>query len=127
MSYSAPRNGREATPHWKAARQGRLLLPFDAASGRPVWPPGDGELEWRECDGAGIIASFSIVRRAVQPEWQDKAPYCVGMIDLPSGHRLLSNVVACDMEALRIGARVRCLFVETSDAELGLPVFRLEE
>ena len=127
MSYSAPRNGREATPHWKAAREGRLELPFDKPTGRPVWPPGDGELEWRECDGAGIIASFSIVRRPVQPEWQEKAPYCVAMIDLPSGHRLLSNVVDCDVEALHIGAPVRCAFVATSDPELGLPVFRLDE
>jgi hypothetical protein len=124
MSDTPPRVGREATQHWQAARRGELLLPFDPA-GRPVWPPGAGKLEWRTCEGDGTIASFSVVRRPVQPEWSDRAPYVVAMIDLPSGHRLLSNVVDCDPRQVAIGMRVRCGFIETSDPALGLPVFRL--
>lgn len=133
MMYSAPRKGREATPHWVAARQGVLKLPFNRETGRPVWPPapvggdGAGGLEWRDCAGGGTVAGFSIVRRPVQPEWQDKAPYVVAMIDLDVGVRMLSNIVDCDPDAVRVGARVHCAFVETSDPELGLPVFRLGE
>lgn len=129
--YSAPRNGREATPHWVAARQGMLKLPFCSVTGRLVWPPSaavsnvGGSLEWRECPGGGTVAGFSIVRRPVQPEWQDKAPYVVAMIDLDAGVRMLSNIVDCNPETVRVGARVHCGFVETTDPELGLPVFRL--
>ncbi len=131
--YSAPRNGREATPHWVAARQGVLRLPFCSVTGKPIWPPSSaasnvgGSLEWRDCPGGGTVASFSIVRRPVQPEWNDKAPYVVAMIDLDVGVRILSNIVDCDAESVRIGARVRCMFVETTNPELGLPVFRLDD
>ncbi len=130
--YSAPRNGREATPHWQAARQGILRLPFNSVTGAPAWPPSSaptndgGTIEWRDCPTGGTIVSFSIVRRPVQPEWQDKAPYVVALIDLDAGIRMLSNIVDCDPETVAIGARVQCQFVETTDPELGLPVFRLE-
>lgn len=127
MIRSAPRNGREATPHWKAARAGVLLLPFCKTTGRSAWPPTSADtLEWRECEGRGRIVAFSVVRRPVQPEWEDAVPYIVAMVELDVGVRMLSNVVDCVPETLRIGARVRVDFVETTDPELGLPVFRLE-
>ena len=115
MTYDAPRRGREATPHWTAARAGTLMLPFDAQSGEPVWPPGAAAMEWRACDGAGTVLAFSVVRRPVQPEWRDKAPYVVAMVALDTGHWLFSNVIGCDPADVRIGARVRCTFVETTE------------
>lgn len=132
MKYSAPRNGREATPHWKAARASRLLLPFCATLNHFCWPPAQrcptchGVITWKESSGAGVIETFSIVRRAVQPEWKDKAPYVVAFVRLDDGGRLLSNIIDCAPEGVRCGARVTCSFVETTDPELGLPVFRLD-
>ena len=132
MKYSAPRNGREATPHWKAAREGRLLLPFCIADGHFCWPPAQrcptcqSPVFWKESTGAGAVETFSIVRRPVQSEWKDKAPYVVAFVKLDDGGRLLSNIVDCVPENVRCGARVSCGFVETTDPELGLPVFRLD-
>ena len=129
MIRSAPRNGREATPHWRAAREGRLSMPF-CACGHVNWPPADlcpgcGAVpQWRDCTGAGTIVTFAIVRRPVQPEWQSEVPYVVAFVALDEGPRLLSNIVDCDPETLAIGQRVVCRFVETTDPELGLPVFR---
>jgi uncharacterized protein len=133
MTYSAPRNGREATPHWKAARAGRLLLPFCTTLNHFCWPPAQrcptchGAITWKESSGAGAVETFSIVRRAVQSEWKDKEPYVVAFVRLDDGGRLLSNIIDCAPETVRCGARVTSSFVETTDPELGLPVFRLEE
>jgi uncharacterized OB-fold protein len=133
MIYSAPRNGREATPHWKAAREGRLLMPACESCRRSVWPPSancpscGGGIVWNERSGRGTIATFSVVRRPVQPEWKERAPYVVALIDLEEGGRLLSNVVDCTPEQLSIGAPVTSAFVETTDPELGLVVFRLAD
>lgn len=132
MIYSAPRDGREATPHWKAARKGQLLLPFCEAHDHFTWPPAQvcpqcgSAIAWKERSGAGTIVTFSIVRRAVQPEWKDHAPYIVAMIAFEGGGRLMSNIVDCVPEDVRCGAEVTCSFVETSDPNLGLPVFRLK-
>ncbi len=126
MIYSAPRNGREATPHWKAARAGILKLPFHAGTGTPLWPPNDDpELMWRECSPLGSVLSFSVVRRAVQPEWKGKEPYVIAMIALDAGVRMLSNIVGCEPAEVTIGARVHCVFAETTDPELGVVLFEL--
>ena len=129
MIRSAPRLGREATPHWKAAREGRLVLPYCTACDRYEWPPRascaycGGVSAWRECAGTGTVATYSIVHRAVTPEWKSEVPYVVAMIELDEGVRLLSNIVDCTLDALCCGLRVRCRFVETTDPELGLVLF----
>ena len=61
----------------------------------------------------------------MQPEWQEHAPYVVAIIQLAEGVRLLSNVVDCPAEAVTMGAAVQVAFHETTDPELGLPVFTL--
>jgi uncharacterized protein len=130
MKYSAPRNGREATPHWKAAREGRLLLPFCEPQNHFCWPPAQrcptcqGPVIWKESSGEGEVETFAVVRRAVQPEWKGKEPYIVAFIRLDRGGRLFSNLIDCAPEDVRCGDRVTCTFVETTDPELGLPVFR---
>jgi uncharacterized OB-fold protein len=129
--HPAPRGNREARPHWLAARAGRLVMPFCQPCDAGNWPPADacphcgGALTWRDCSGAGKVVSFSVVRRAVQPEWQDLAPYVVAMIELAEGVRLLSNIVDCAPEAVTIGATVMVAFHATTDPELGVPVFLL--
>lgn len=129
MIYSAPRLDREATPHWKAAARGRLVMPFCADCGRSAWPPSrsckacGSALVWKECSGEGAVASYSVVRRAVQPEWKEAAPYVVAIIELDEGPMLLSNVVDCEPARLHCGMRVQCRFVETTDPEIRLPVF----
>jgi uncharacterized OB-fold protein len=67
------------------------------------------------------------VRRAVQPEWNDREPYVVAFVRLDDGGRLLSNIIDCAPEDVHCDARVTCTFVETTDPELGLAVFRLDE
>jgi hypothetical protein len=129
MKYSAPRNGREATPHWKAAHEGRLLLPFCTAHDHFCWPPAQrcpkchSDIAWKQRVGRGVVETFSIVRRPAQAEWKGKEPYVVAFIRLDDGGRILSNVVGCAAEDVRCGDRVICRFVETTDPELGLPVF----
>jgi uncharacterized OB-fold protein len=129
MIRSAPRLGREATPHWKAAREGRFVLPYCASCDRYEWPPRANcgrctrVFGWRECAGTGAVVTYSVVHRAVTPEWKTEVPYVVAMIELDEGVRLLSNIVDCEPNTLRCGLRVRCRFVETTDPELGLVVF----
>lgn len=130
MIRSAPRGGREATPHWHAAREGRLVMPLCPVCEAWRWPPAaccpacGNAIEWRECSGRARLLTFSVVRRAVQEEWQGEVPYAVGFVLLEEGCRLLSNIVGADPGTLTSGMHLRCEFVETSDPALGLPVFR---
>jgi uncharacterized OB-fold protein len=131
MIRSAPRPGREAMPHWLGAKAGRLVMPFCTGCGHLVWPPGSAcarcgnPLEWRDCSGRGRIVTFSVVHRAVQPEWKGQEPYVVAFVALAEGGRLLTNIIDCDPAQLGYGQDVIVDFVATSDPELGLPVFRV--
>jgi hypothetical protein len=109
----------ETKPFWDAARVGRFLVPFCAACGKAHWYPraicpfcaGD-KVEWREASGKGTIYTFSVMRRV-------KEPYAIAHVTLAEGPTMLTNIVNCDFDKLRIGQPVAVVFQET---EGGPPV-----
>lgn len=93
-----------------AAREGRLLLKRCQACKalhyypRAVCPFCASErTEWHEAHGRGQIYSFSVMRRV------DK-PYAIAYVSLDEGVTMLTNLVDCDFDRLRIGDPVRVVF-----------------
>ena len=129
MKHPSPNAAGTSAPHWRAAVQGRLALPYCAPCQRFHWPVRArcpycaGSIDWRDASGRGRIATFSIVQRAVNPELADDAPYVVAFVELDEGVRIFSNSVAVDPTQLRTGLRVRCRFEATLDAAGRVPVF----
>lgn len=128
MKHEAPRGG-EGAPHWHAAREGRLEMPFCTRCSRAAWPPSTacrecgGELTWRACSGIARLVSWSVIRRAVDPALADQVPYVVAFVDLDEGVRLFTNIVDAAPDALREGLRLKCRFEPTHDAEAAVAVF----
>ena len=150
MKHPAPNPAGTSAPHWQAAGEARLASP-DAHPGSPEprvalskprlalpycescrrfhWPARArcpqcrGETTWRHASGFGRIVSFSIVRRAVNPELAEDAPYAIAFVDLDAGVRLFTNIVDTPLDRLEIGMRVRCRFEAALDAGLHVPVF----
>ncbi len=113
----------ESEPFWNAARQGRFVVPACAACGKTHWYPravcpfcGAENIEWRAASGRGTIYSFSVMRRA-------KEPYAIAYVTLAEGPTMLTNIVACDFDTLRIGQSVRVAFGETENGP-PVPLFR---
>ncbi len=109
----------ETQAFWDAARKGRFMIPICAACCRAHWYPraicpfcGSDKVEWREAAGKGAIYTFSVMRRA-------KDPYVIAHVTLEEGPTLLTNIVDCDFNKLRIGQPVTVVFKE---AENGTPV-----
>ena len=119
----APTPSPETAEFWQAAAQGRLLLRRCTACGKTHWYPRAicphclGDTAWEEADGSGVIYSYTVMRRA--PE-----PYAVAYVTLDAGPTLLSNIVGCDFDALRIGQRVTLAWVATEDGP-PVPCFTL--
>jgi len=80
--------------------------------------------DWIEVCGRGTITSFSIVRRAISKAYD--APYVVALIKLEEGPVMMSNIVDCDPESVRIGQPVTVTF-EAWSKDISLPVFRPAE
>jgi uncharacterized OB-fold protein len=121
----------ETRPYWDAAREGRLVVQRCGSCGRHQFYPRafctaclSAELEWVQARGTGRIYTFTICRTSANAAMT--APYAVALIDLEEGVRMMANVVDCDLERIRTGARVQVRFERISD-EYTLPQFTLLE
>lgn len=115
---------------WEGAREGRLLLQGCGSCGARQFYPralcvacGSQELGWWPASGRGTIFSHTVIRRHQAPWWEAELPYVVAMVELEEGPRLLTNIVGCPPEAVRIGMPVEVRFQLTRREEIRLPVF----
>ena len=112
----APMINPESKPFWQAAAQGRLLLGRCLACRQPHFYPRaicphcfSDDTTHVDAAGGGEIYSFSVMRRGVP------APYALAYVALDEGVTMLTNIVDCDFDALRIGQRVRLVFKPAED------------
>jgi uncharacterized protein len=128
-----PKLDADGAPFWAAAREERLVIQRCADCGTLRYYPRrqcpvcwSDTCEWVQASGRGTIYTWSIVRRAPSPGFQDIVPYAVALIDLDEGVRVLSRLVDSALEEVRIGASVQVRF-EVLDNEVTLPLFTLTD
>ena len=118
----APPTTPESASFFAAAAAGKFLVRRCTACGRAHWYPRAvcpfcfGATSWEEASGRGTIYSFSVMRR-VDP------PYAIAYVTLDEGPTMMTNMVDCDFDALRIGQRVQLAFRPT-DGGAPVPCFR---
>ena len=132
MTYAKPLPEPSAVtrPFWDGLREGRLRLQRSRTTGqwvfypRAVSPFGAGdELDWQDASGRGTVYSFTIARRPTAPQWEGETPYVIAIVELAEGPRLITNIVGCDPESVRIGMPVTAEFTAVTD-EVTLLHFR---
>jgi len=120
----------EAKPFWANLREHKLTAQRCKACGKFFTFPPQGscphclssDYDWIAVSGKGKVYSFVTYHRAWHPAYQDKTPYNVSLIDLDEGPRLISNVVACKHDAVKIGMPVEIVYDDRE--EYTLPQFR---
>jgi uncharacterized OB-fold protein len=103
---------------WAAAARGVLAIPRCAACDRWVWYPttcracGGERLAWTATSGRGRLFSWTVVRRAFLPRFAAMVPYVTGLVALAEepAVRIVTLIVDCAPEALRIDQPVRAVF-----------------
>ena len=73
------------------------------------------EYEWSRVSGGGTVYSYTIMRRGPNATWQAEAPYVVALVDLNEGARIMSHVVGCNPEDVKVGMKVRAVFEDITD------------
>lgn len=118
----APQANPETKAFWDAAAQGQLLIKRCSACGqahyypRALCPFCDSDTTaWQRASGGGTIYSYSVMRRA-------DVPFAIAYVTLDEGVTMLTNLVGCDFDTLRIGQRVRVVFTPT-DGGPPVPTF----
>jgi uncharacterized OB-fold protein len=123
IKYVAPTIYPETQNYWDAASEGKLLVKRCLDCGehhhfpRESCPFCFGErTEWRNASGQGTIYSYSVMRRAA-------VPYVIAYVTLAEGATMMSNIVDCDPDKLRIGQTVEVTF-RPSEGGPALPMFK---
>lgn len=116
----APAVNPENKAFFDATAVGKLVLKFCAACKefhhypRALCPHCfSDKTEWRDAKGTGTIHTYSVLRRGVP------MPYCIAYVTLDEGVSMMTNIVDCDLDAVRIGQKVKVVFKPT---EGGPPV-----
>jgi uncharacterized protein len=111
-------------PFWTATREGRLMISRCSHCSYAWWPPESvcpqcftPNPGWLEVDGHGTLWSYAVYHRAFSPEFADRIPYAVGLIELDSGPKMYGLLVG-PVESWSVGQVMRAVYEETSDVAL---------
>jgi uncharacterized OB-fold protein len=119
---SAPPVNPETQPFWDGAAAGKLLYKKCTDCGeahfypRPICPfCFSDHTEWVEASGNGTIYTYSVMRRA-------PVPYAIAYVTLAEGPTMMTNIVDCDLDQIKIGQAVRLVF-KPSEGGPPVPMF----
>ncbi len=119
---SAPAVNLETQKFWDAAAEGKLLIKKCTACGEPhFYPRGhcpfcfSDKTEWVEASGNGTIYTYSVMRRA-------PIHYAIAYVTLAEGPTMMTNIVDCDLDSIKIGQAVRLVF-KPSEGGAPVPMF----
>ncbi len=119
-------------PFWEGANERRLVIQRCRACGFWLHPPRpicrrcrSWDVGPEEVSGRGELYTYTVTETPFHPYWADKVPYVVAVVTLEEQPdlRVITNVVDCAEEALRVGLPLEVTYVDAAPG-LTLPVFR---
>ncbi len=72
----------------------------------------------RALSGRGRVATFTVYRQQYDPGFVP--PYVIALIELNEGPRMISNLIGCAPESVRVGMPVRSRFERRGERMLAL-------
>ena len=84
---------------------------------------GSWEWGWSRSTGRGKLVTWTVVRRPMHPDFAEDVPYAPAVIELDEGVRMVSWVVDCPPDELRLGMPVTVVF-DAVDGQVTLPKFQ---
>jgi len=125
-----PRIDEESRGYWEALARHELYIQRCRDCGAKRFYPRahcpvclSAATEWVRASGRGTVYSFTVTYQNQAPGYRDTLPYVLAVVELAEGVRLMTNVVDCAPEAVRIGMPVEVLFEDVTP-EVTLPKFR---
>ena len=80
-------------------------------------------VEWVRSAGVGEVYTFSVTYQNHSPGFREELPYVLAVVELADGVRLMTNVIGCSPDQVRIGMAVEIVFEDVTP-EVTLPKFR---
>ena len=120
----------EARPYWEGLREQKLMLPRCRACRRTHFYPRvlcphchAADLEWVQASGRGRLYAFEIAYQSFNKAFKVKPPFVLAMVELEEGPRMMTNVVGCAPDEVRVGMAVEVEYEDVT-AEITLAKFK---
>jgi uncharacterized protein len=128
-----PPVGADSGPFWEATREGRLLVQWCTACDKAIFYPRSfcpicgaesSALEWRTASGRATVYAVTVEHKpaATGTTFSGGEPYTVALVELEEGVRMMTNVIGCPADDVRIGMAVTVTWEPLSDGRQ-LPQF----
>ena len=125
-----PRIDEESKGYWEACQRHELVIQQCTSCTavrhypRAVCPVClSSAVEWVRCSGRGTVYTFTVTHQNQAPGFRDALPYVLAYVELAEGVRMLTNIVDCAPDAVRIGMAVGVVFEDATPA-VTLPKFK---
>jgi hypothetical protein len=120
----------ETAEYWEGCRRHELLIQRCADCAAHQFYPrimcatcSGRALRWVRASGRAVLKSYTVVRRAVSQAYAAEVPYVVALVELEEGPTLMSNVIDCPVDEMRIGMPVEVVFDDWPEG-VSIPKFR---
>jgi hypothetical protein len=121
----------ETKPFWEACKRHELVLPRSRTTNefffypRAVSPGEDmsQDIEWVKASGRAKVWTYAIHHMGPTKAYQGEPPYVVALVETQEGVKMMTNIVGCDPNEVRIGMEVEVVFDDVTP-EVTLPKFK---
>lgn len=102
-----------SAPYWDGLAEGELRLQRCVDCGTAQFYPRalcatcGGDVEWFTASGDGEVHTFSVVRTHHAEPFASLVPFVLAIVELAEGPRMMTNLIDCAPEDVRIGLPVR--------------------
>ena len=104
-------------PFWEAAKRHELVMPRCTRCDYLFFYPRSEcprclstHLEWMQVSGRGRLHTYTIVYQPANAAFRDDTPYIYAVVQLDEGPRMVSNVVQCELEAVKVDMPLEAIF-----------------
>jgi uncharacterized protein len=125
-----PRVDEESRGWWEALARHELYVQRCRDCGTLRLPPRalctkclSGAVEWQRATGRGTVYSFTVTHQNQAPGFRESLPYVLAIVELAEGPRIMTNVVECPVDQVRIGMPVEVVYDDVTP-EMTLAKFR---
>jgi uncharacterized OB-fold protein len=113
---------------WSGTQEGRLRIKRCNACRRAHFYPRpfcphcwSEDVVWEDASGRGTLYTYSVVYHNDLPPFPERVPYVAAIVELDEGPRLMTNVVDCPFDQLRVGMGLEVTYRQDHAADLSSP------
>ena len=121
-SLPVPVADEASEPFFRGAKERKLMLLRCARCGAYRLPGRDRcvdcwstEADWTQASGRGTLYSFGVMHQQYHPAFASVIPYNFAVVELEEGPRLITNIVDCPNDGLRVDMPVEAVYDDVSD------------